>query len=87
MPIALLESLAAGRPVVASDVDGVREVLSGGGGVMVPRRSPEQTARALRSLLYSPVARSVAASRDGGADAHALMKSYDELLRTVLEGR
>lgn len=87
MPIALLESLAAGRPVVASDVDGVREVLSGGGGVMVPRRSPEQTARALRSLLYSPVARSVAVARDGGADAHTLMKSYDELLRTVLEGR
>ncbi|MFC3890521.1 glycosyltransferase [Lentzea rhizosphaerae] len=87
MPIALLESLAAGRPVVASDVDGVREVLSGGGGVLVPRRSPEQTARALRSLLYSPVARSVAASRDGGPDAHTLMKSYDELLRTVLEGR
>lgn len=87
MPIALLESLAAGRPIVASDVDGVREVLSGGGGVMVPRRSPSQTAKALRGLLYSPTARSVAASHDGSADAHTLMKSYDELLRTVLEGR
>jgi glycosyltransferase involved in cell wall biosynthesis len=87
MPIALLESLAAGRPIVASDVDGVREVLSGGGGVLVPRRDPAQTAKALRDLLYSPVARSVAASHDGSADAHTLMKSYDELLRTVLEGR
>jgi len=87
MPIALLESLAAGRPIVASDVDGVREVLSGGGGVLVPRRNPSQTAKALRGLLYSPAARSVAASHDGTADAHTLMKSYDELLRTVLEGR
>jgi glycosyltransferase involved in cell wall biosynthesis len=87
MPIALLESLAAGRPVIASDVDGVREVLAGGGGVLVPRRSPGQTAKALRGLLHSPTARSVAASRDAGADAHTLMKSYDELLRTVLEGR
>ncbi|GGN03661.1 glycosyl transferase [Lentzea pudingi] len=87
MPIALLESLAAGRPIVASDVDGVREVLAGGGGVMVPRRSPEQTAKALRGLLFSPTARSVAASHDGSAGAHTLMKSYDELLRTVLEGR
>ncbi|MGW6444080.1 glycosyltransferase [Lentzea sp. NPDC055074] len=87
MPIALLESLAANRPIVASDVDGVREVLAGGGGVMVPRRSPEQTAKALRGLLFSPTARSVAASHDGSADAHTLMKSYDELLRTVLEGR
>ena len=87
MPIALLESLAAGRPIVASDVDGVREVLSGGGGVLVPRRNPSQTAKALRGLLYSPTARSVAAAHDGSADAHTLMKSYDELLRTVLEGR
>jgi glycosyltransferase involved in cell wall biosynthesis len=87
MPIALLESLAAERPIVASDVDGVREVLSGGGGILVPRRDPVSTAKALRDLLYSPVARSIAISRDGSADAHALMKSYDELLRTVLEGR
>jgi glycosyltransferase involved in cell wall biosynthesis len=87
MPIALLESLSAGRPVVASDVDGVREVLSGGGGILVPRRDPARTAKALRSLLHSPAARSVAASHDGSADAHTLMKSYDELLRTVLEGR
>ncbi|KOV85158.1 glycosyltransferase [Nocardia sp. NRRL S-836] len=87
MPIALLESLAAERPVVASDVDGVREVLSGGGGILVPRRSPVETAKALHSLLYSPVARSVATARDGSADAHTLMKSYDELLRTVLEAR
>ncbi|MEU7476215.1 glycosyltransferase [Lentzea sp. NPDC042327] len=87
MPIALLESLAAGRPVVASDVDGVREVLSGGGGVLVPRRSPAATAKALRDLLHSPLAREVATARDGSGDAHALMKSYDELLRTVLEAR
>lgn len=87
MPIALLESLAARRPIVASDVDGVREALAGGGGVLVPRRNPEQTAKALRALLHSPAARSVAASHDGPADAHTLMKSYDELLRTVLEGR
>ncbi|SFQ99564.1 Glycosyltransferase involved in cell wall bisynthesis [Lentzea waywayandensis] len=87
MPIALLESLAADRPIVASDVDGVREVLSGGGGVLVPRRNPSQTAKALRGLLFSPAARSIAASHDGSADAHTLMKSYDELLRTVLEGR
>jgi glycosyltransferase involved in cell wall biosynthesis len=87
MPIALLESLAADRPVVASDVDGVREVLAGGGGILVPRRSPEQTAKALRDLLYSPTARAVATSRDGSGDAHTLMKSYDELLRTVLERR
>lgn len=87
MPIALLESLAACRPVIASDVDGVREVLAGGGGVLVPRRSPGQTAKVLRSLLYDEDARAAAAARDGSADGAALMKSYDELLRTVVERR
>ena len=37
LPISILESLAAGRPVVATDVDGVREILGPGGGRLVPR--------------------------------------------------
>jgi glycosyltransferase involved in cell wall biosynthesis len=39
MPIAVLESMAADRPVVATDVSGVRAVLAGGG-LVVPRRDP-----------------------------------------------
>ncbi|GAA3631375.1 glycosyltransferase family 4 protein [Lentzea roselyniae] len=88
MPIAVLESLAAGRPVVASDVDGVREALSGGGGVLVPRRSPSATATALASFLFD--ARACAAAGAAGRaaverdhDPHTFMKSYDELLRTI----
>lgn len=92
MPIAVLESLAAGRPVVASDVDGVREVLAGGGGVLVPRRDPEAAAAALASLLFDTRARSAAAERGRAAverhhDPHTFMKSYDELLRTIVGGQ
>lgn len=36
LPLAVLESMAAARPVVATDVGGVRGVLSGGGGLVVP---------------------------------------------------
>ncbi len=86
MPIAVLESLAAGKPVVATDVDGVGEALSGGGGLVVPRRDPEATAEALRALLFDPAQREAegaagqaAVSRDH--DPRALMRSYDELLR------
>ncbi|MGY1490386.1 glycosyltransferase family 4 protein, partial [Methylobacillus pratensis] len=35
MPMAVLEALARGRPVVASDIDGIRELLAGGAGVLV----------------------------------------------------
>jgi len=92
MPIALLESLAAGRPVVASDVDGVREVLAGGGGVLVPRRSPAETAAAVAELLFDSATRTAAGAAGLAAverdhDPHTFMKSYDELLRTIAGGR
>ncbi|MBW4721957.1 glycosyltransferase [Saccharothrix sp. SC076] len=87
MPVAVLESLAAGLPVVATDVDGVGEALIGGGGVVVPPRDPDAAAGALRALLFDPAKRAAegAAGRAAVARAHdprALMRSYDELLRT-----
>ncbi|WP_306745156.1 glycosyltransferase [Saccharothrix yanglingensis] len=91
MPVAVLESLTAGRPVVATDVDGVRQALAGGGGVVVPRRDPAATAEALRSLLFDERARSALgqAGRASVRRAHdpaLLMRSYDELLRTAVGG-
>jgi glycosyltransferase involved in cell wall biosynthesis len=91
MPIAVLESLAAGRPVVASDVDGVRAAV-GDGGVVVRRRDPVATACALRTLLFDPGFHANAASSGLAAirrdhDPHKLMKSYDEVLRTEWETR
>lgn len=91
MPIVVLESMAAGRPVVASDVDGVREALAGGGGLLVPPGDAVATAEALRALLFDPAARSAAASAGRasvhiGHDPSRLMKTYDELLRAVARG-
>lgn len=51
LPISLLESMAAGVPVVATDVDGVGEAMADGGGRLVPRRNPEALAKALQELL------------------------------------
>lgn len=54
-PLCLLEALACGRPVVASDVGGCREILEpSGAGVLVPPGSPEQLGRALNSMLQLP---------------------------------
>jgi len=53
----LLESLAAGRPVIASRVGGNAEVVSGDVGVLVPPRDPDALAQALADLAADPLAR------------------------------
>ena len=53
--IVLLEAMAAGLPVVASDIAGYREVLEGGAhGVLVPPGDPEALAAAVRRVLTTP---------------------------------
>ncbi len=46
----LIEAIAAGKPVVATEFPHAREVLAGGAGILVPHRDPAAIAAALRSL-------------------------------------
>lgn len=49
--VVLLEALASGTPVVASDVDGIREVVTPEVGYRVPAQDPPALAAALEKLL------------------------------------
>ncbi len=54
-PTSPIEAMAAGRPVVATDVGGVSEVVKHAeNGLLVPRRDPDRLADAILSLLQSP---------------------------------
>jgi glycosyltransferase involved in cell wall biosynthesis len=54
-PVALIEAMAAARPVVATNVGGVREVVKDGEtGLLVPPRDPEAMAQAILRLLSRP---------------------------------
>jgi glycosyltransferase involved in cell wall biosynthesis len=51
-PLALLEAMSCGLPVVASDVPGVREILATGEcGLLVPPDQPAEMARAIERIL------------------------------------
>jgi phosphatidylinositol alpha-mannosyltransferase len=53
--IVLVEAMAAGVPVVASDIPGYREVVRDGvDGLLVPARDPNALAAALRRVLVEP---------------------------------
>jgi glycosyltransferase involved in cell wall biosynthesis len=58
MPLAVGEAMAMEKPVVATDVGGVRELL-GECGVMVPAKAPAALAQAMLTLMQTtPQARS-----------------------------
>jgi glycosyltransferase involved in cell wall biosynthesis len=58
LPKSLLEAAAAGRPMVATDVPGCREVvLPGVTGLLVQPRDAEQLAAALERLISDPAMR------------------------------
>ena len=55
MPVGILEGMAAGLPIAATDVGGTTEALDGGNcGLLVPPRDPAALRRALEELLGDP---------------------------------
>lgn len=54
-PFVVLEALAMARPVVATNVNGVPEVIRDGmHGLLVPPRNPQALQAAIRTLLHDP---------------------------------
>ena len=89
LPVAVLESMAAGRPVVATAVDGVAEAVGHGGGVLVPPGDPAALAVALDILLGDlDRCRHEGVAAQGVIadfyDPRHLMAGYDQLLRSLL---
>ena len=80
MPNAVLESLAHGRPVVASAVGGVPEILDRGGGILVRPGDPEALATAIITLLADP-----ALVTDLGAEGRALVRDSFGVDRLVTD--
>ena len=78
-PFVLLEALAMGRPVVASRVNGVPELIEDQKtGLLVPPRDPMALARAIRDMLSDPNAASKM-----GAEGRALVQERFTVERMV----
>jgi glycosyltransferase involved in cell wall biosynthesis len=90
LPLAVVEAMTAGRPVVATTVGGVPELVRDGvDGLLVPPRDPAALTTALRRVLGDPsfasrlaesARRRAAAQYAPGAAARTLGALYDELL-------
>lgn len=92
LPIVLLESMAAGAPVVATRVGGVPEALGEGDARLVPPEDAPALARAIGDVLADPRAaagRAASAARRLRArfDLETFLGSYEEVYRGVLRAR
>jgi glycosyltransferase involved in cell wall biosynthesis len=76
-PNALLEALFCGRPIVASNVGGIPELVDEGCAILVPPRDPARLAAALAEALARPW--------DAAAIAQHYGRSWDDVGRETFE--
>ena len=80
-PMTILEARAHGLPVIATDVGGVREMLSGdAGGILVPPDDTEALADAMRQVLSDPELAKAART-----DPDAQNASFDEMINLTIK--
>jgi glycosyltransferase involved in cell wall biosynthesis len=92
LPRAVLQAMAAGVPVVATDVDGTPEVVRDRHtGLLVGAQDPPAVAQSLLELAGDPVLRSALADRakrvlDADFDIHNMVGSLERIYISQLEG-
>lgn len=83
MPMTVMEAMAVGVPVIATEVGDVPSMLEGRGGILVPPGDQAALEAALIELLNDPERRSelIAAGEEiaAGRDSAAMVRSYEDL--------
>jgi glycosyltransferase involved in cell wall biosynthesis len=83
-PNVVLEALACGRPVVASAVGGVPELLREGNGILVPPERPGALAGALERALEVTWDPALLRATVPSLSWDAVARTYDALVRAVV---
>ncbi|MNL26702.1 putative teichuronic acid biosynthesis glycosyltransferase TuaC [compost metagenome] len=81
IPVALMEAMAAGVPVISTPTGGTAELLGEGAGMLVPPEDAPAIAEAIARLLRDPEARraQVQRGREKVASQFSIQASVDTL--------
>jgi glycosyltransferase involved in cell wall biosynthesis len=89
-PIAIMEAMAAARPIVATAVGGNAEILKDGDyGLIVPPSDPAAMAKAIEALISDPeLARAIAEKASAYARTHLddriMVRNYESVFSTLM---
>jgi colanic acid/amylovoran biosynthesis glycosyltransferase len=85
IPVALVEAMAYGIPVVATETGGIPELLGGGAGMMVPPKDAPALAGALEALVRDPAMRErlARAGRTRAREGWALEKVVEQKILQI----
>lgn len=84
LPLSIMEAMAAGKPVVASNIGGVNElILDGESGYLVPPGDTHALARAINNIISNPVL----AQKMASAGKTAVTRNYsaDKMIAGITE--
>jgi len=85
IPVALMEAMAHGTPVIATRTGGIPELLSGGAGIMVKEKDANELADALEELMIDDEKRKAIgeSGRKRVIEDFDLIKNTRKLLETI----
>lgn len=86
-PNVLLESMACGTPVVATDIPGPREIVTAPEAGLLVERNPEAIAKGIRALLGAPPDRGATRAYAERHGWEPTTRGQIDLFRRVLAGR
>lgn len=86
LSLSSIEGMASGRPFIASDVDGLREVVNGAG-ILFPQGDYKQLAKEIRQLCNTPTHYNVVAhdcqERAKQYDISKMAEKYNEVYKSL----
>jgi len=90
-PLAVMEAMAAGKPMVCTAVGGVPELVEDGCGLLVPPRDAQALSKAMSHMLENPSARRSMGEKSARRaverfDLRVMTEAYEDLYKKLVAG-